>query len=569
VLGAARRKASHLAHDPVLRRWLVMRAGGRAKPASDIRRAWPPYLEHVPLPAATHHASAADFPPLATAQLRTPLTLALPGEQVRLAPDEADALFSRRYADLETLLAVHRFAWLPLARDSVEPAWVEALWAAWLRRHRAPDDDWAWHPYTAAERAINLLDYARRTGLPGRREETLECLAVHAEAIARRLEYFGEGNTSNHLSNNGRGLFLIGLALGMRRYADLGGRILLAEAERIFRPSGILREDSSHYHLLLARNYACAWLAARAHGRAEAEALESVTRRALAVLPHLAMPGGFPLVGDISPDCPPTFLFGLLPKSDMNVGWCGSLEGEDRTALRRVRDEMAPVASDKLSGDGWHRFDDGSWACLWHATPDGWSAMPGHGHQDLGGFEVHFRDLRLFIDLGRGTYAANGGVDASAFAHNTIVIDGHDPYPPNRPYYGDEFRRAVVGAPPRVVRHADGLELTHYGYTRLRGVGSVTRRWAFDRNSMRITDRVDGSGRRRITRLLHTTLDVEPTHDGIVLGGGGFRIAASGDLAIERSTAWTAYGAGTPATTIRITDDAKLPMSRTLAVTAG
>ena len=64
-----------------------------------------------------------------------------------------------------------------------------------------------------------------------------------------------------------RGLYRLGLDLGLDACADLGGLILVEEAGRIFLPSGVLREGSSHYHLLAARNYADAWLAARAHDR--------------------------------------------------------------------------------------------------------------------------------------------------------------------------------------------------------------------------------------------------------------------------------------------------------------
>ena len=88
-------------------------------------------------------------------------------------------------------------------------------------------------------------------------------MQAHAPAILGALEYFGDSYTSNHLANNGRGLFLLGLALGDAASADIGGRILLNEAKRIFLPSGVLREGSTHYHALLARNYAVAAEAAR------------------------------------------------------------------------------------------------------------------------------------------------------------------------------------------------------------------------------------------------------------------------------------------------------------------
>ena len=80
------------------------------------------------------------------------------------------------------------------------------------------------------------------------------CIAVHAYSILHRLEYFGEHHTSNHLANNGRGLYLIGAILNDEELLSLGGKILTAEIQRIFLPSGVLREGSTHYHALLAKN---------------------------------------------------------------------------------------------------------------------------------------------------------------------------------------------------------------------------------------------------------------------------------------------------------------------------
>ena len=49
------------------------------------------------------------------------ITIDLPGATVILSADNPGALFDREYPDLETLLAAHRFAWLPLAGPDVDP----------------------------------------------------------------------------------------------------------------------------------------------------------------------------------------------------------------------------------------------------------------------------------------------------------------------------------------------------------------------------------------------------------------------------------------------------------------
>ena len=568
MIGALLRRAGQVAGDPTLRRWLAGRLFGhyRGEPAYAAHR--PPYLEGL-LPLAAE-APRHGFREIAAGTPEQPIVLPLPGLSVALAPGNAESLFGRAFDDTETLLAVHRFAWLPLLGKDVDPAWVAALWRAWRHRFATPGDVWAWHPYTAAERAINLLDFARRHGLPAPAEDTVAVLAAHAPAIAERLEYFGEHHSSNHLANNGRGLFRLGLDLGLAMAADIGGRILIEEAKRIFSPSGVLREGSSHYHLLLARNYADAWLAARAHNRPEADALQGTAARALAVVPRLTLPGGLPLVGDISPDCPPKFLSGLSPGGDLNRGWCGLLPASDQAALAALRNSTAPVARDALASDGWLRFDAEPWAGLWHAPPLGWSTMPGHGHQDIGAAELHYGGQRVFIDPGRGTYGDSGeaALYRSALIHSTLTVNGRDPYPPNRPYYDDGFRRAVGGSPPVLEVDGNTVRLNHRGFARLGGVGGITRRWQFNGSSLSIADRVEGDGFCHLSRTLVTPLEVVIAAETVRLQGEGLTWLVTADVPLraEPITRWQAYGEGSPATLIVADKVVRLPWSGNILV---
>lgn len=536
MLGAIIRKAVQVMGDPVLQRWLVGRALGRfpAEPLFTAHR--PPYLANA-LPLAPEMATALDFAPIDAASPDTSIDLPLPGLTITLNPGEESSLFARTFEDTEVLLATHRFAWLPLLEDRADPAWVEAIWNVWQARYGTPDNSWAWHPYTAAERAINILHYAQRYGLPGAPDQTARCLACHAPVIAERLEFFGDHHTSNHLANNGRGLFLLGLWLDMPKAADIGGRILIEEAKRIFRPSGMLREGSSHYHLLLARNYDETAREAEAHGRQEAPALRDVADRAKAAAAMLILPGGLPLIGDVSPDRPP---------------------------INLLEDFTAPITMppDSLIKDGWLRHDYGPWSGLWHLPPEGWRYMPGHGHEDAGGFEIHFGDMPLFIDPGRGSYGKSGDFDLSGKAHNTLLIDGQNPYPPNRPYYDDAFRHRICGDSPELSSADQGVRVIHQGFSRLGGVGAVSRHWQIEERSLTISDSVKGSGSHAVTRFLVTPLATEISGDAVILrsDGNGFRITAPGSrFTLNPITRWTAYGVGETITQIGFAAQASLP----------
>lgn len=484
------------------------------------------------------------------------MSLFLAGEPISAEKISPATLFDHPFRDTESLLALHRFAWLPLMAN-IDPRWVSSLWQAWRGRYGTPTNGWPWHPYTAAERAINILDFGRRVGLPGPLDDTLAVLSAHGPAIAERLEYFGDHHTSNHLANNGRGLYILGLELGLPRCTELGARILLEEAKRIFWPSGVLREGSSNYHVLLAKNYATAWLAARRHGRPEVSVLREITASALAIIPWFLMPGGFPFVGDVTPDCPPEHLAGL---TGGDGGWLDLLDDDERAAVIELRDSVAPAEPEALRRDGWLRCDADAWSGLWHAAPQGWSHMPGHGHQDCGSFELHLLREPLFVDPGRGAYGDEGdaALFRSARAHNGLLVDGQDPYPLNRPYYDETFRRHIGGTSPELLRDGRSVRLRLEGFQRLRGVGAVSRHWQFDARAMIIRDEVEGRSRRRISRLFQTPLAVRGDGSRVLIGEHA-AMTADAAIRVEPTTRWTAYGRGIPATRIVVETEARLP----------
>jgi hypothetical protein len=176
----------------------------------------------------------------------------------------------------------------------------------------------------------------------------------------------------------------------------------------------------------------------------------------------------------------------------------------------------------------------------------------------------------LFRDLGRGAYGEDGDAARyrSAHAHNTLTVDGADPYPANKPYYDDAFRLHIGGPPPRMERDEHGVRLEHHGFARLGGGGRVARQWSFWPNRLRLVDRVEGRGRHTVTRRLHTTLPVEPTAGGVLIRARDdtFRLAVEGTVTLTPVTFWSAYGAGEPATAIEIEVETELPWDGELIV---
>lgn len=539
----ALRKIQQLRADSTLRAWLIGRAFGKWSNSSVFTPHQPPYLSSQ-LPLLSEIPTVEDeIQAINERSLSISIDIALPGETITLSSQNPGALFDQVFDDIETELGAHRFAWLDHPGVNVDPNWTAAIWQIWVDRFGGNKSGWAWHPYTATERAINILNFASQYGWPGDADQTRALIAAHAPAIARQLEYFGEHNTSNHLANNGRGLFTIGAMLELPNATEMGMDILVHEAARIFMPSGILRENSSHYHALYARRYQeCAMLAHKKSIKG-ADQLSLIADRAMDVLAHLRLPGGMPLVGDISPDITPSNLLATMDTK---------------------------LSDGTFSADGWLRVDQHDWHGLWHCAPAGWSEMPGHGHQDVGSFELHWRKERVIVDPGRGRYGETGEAShyRSAEVHNGLTIDGHDPYPPNKPYYTSAFRESVCGMPPTLACSNDDVRLEFDGYTRLNQIGRVTRNWAFDETIATITDAVAGKGHAKVCRQFVTPLAAKITDDGVILIGinSSFIIRTSMEAKIQPITIWHAYGHGEPGSAIVFDEVVSLPWQDDLMI---
>lgn len=562
MLSAFKRKFRQFTDDPVLRAWLIGRAFGRYPSAPSFTAHQPPYAQPLlPLSVAEPNQMKA-----VTVTEQAPasgcITIPLPGLDLELDADNPDAFFQTAVDDIEVDLARHRFAWMPLL-ENVPGAYFHIAWTTW-RRLFFNSDGMHWHPYTAAERAINLIDGMARFGAPEDVSRLAGDLAHHAKMIAERLEYFGRHNTSNHLANNGRGLYRIGCALDDEPIRKLGFDILSHEAGRILLPTGMLREGSSHYHMLYVRNYLDVWLSAERHGHsAEAETFKSIGARMLSVAKALALPGGLPLIGDISPDVPPSYLAGI---EQGRCAWTAARTDAENQMLQSLTDGVTAVAPDDLLADGWVRWSDARWSALAHVPPEGWPFMPGHAHQDMGSAVIHVDGRALFVDPGRGIYGDSPTAAAyrTSSVHGTLRIDDLDPYPANKPYYSNLFRARIAG-PAKAKTQPDGFTVTHGGYQRL-GVDAVRRQWRFSDTGMRIMDAVTGRGLHRIDRSLVTPGAVRVEGNAVIIDEQFKVHAGDHEPAIQPITLWQAYGRGVTGNRISFETTAALPWTGTMTV---
>ncbi len=496
--------------------------------------------------------------------------LILVSSRILIESNNAITLFSKNFHDIEMNLSAHRFSWLQKLETNQPEIWASYMWKVWHENFFNNPIGWHWHPYTASERAINILDFERKYSNFNIFSNLNESLRQHASVILKGLEYFGDYGTSNHLANNGRGLYRIGLKLGDQNIISLGKSILLNESKRIFLPSGFLNEESSHYHLLYTQRYIDVWLAAVRHDRNEAEKFLRIVQRCLSILPHLFLGNRLSLIGDISPDCEPNYLLCLY--TGKKNGWLARLSLEERQQYSSLSKTLESCDIERLKKDGIYKGQFGHWSGIWHCARDGWSAMPGHGHQDIGSCELMFYQTLLLVDPGRNRYG-DGSKEQQYIlpsAHSSLTINDQSSFPINRPYYSKDFRQKICGPRRTFTNTENTVQISHQGFSRISNVGSFSRNWIFGEKTVCIEDNVKGTENVKIVRYLQTPIQPKVEDGNIILVEGDFKFRISsearGDFIIEPAVLWTSYGKGEEGWRISFDNKVKLPWRGNLMI---
>lgn len=348
-----------------------------------------------------------------------------------------------------------------------------------------------------------------------------------------------------------------GLDTGNEDKAAQGLRRMLAAAEQSIGPSGASLEGSTLRQVQLARLLTESWLAARGRKRPEQWRLAALARSVIGALDAMTLTGGLPEIGGT-----PSKLSFRDPFADLDEG--------ERHALEELRRQSRLNDLEALRRDGWLRLDAGPWSGLWYCPAGGWPAEEGLAHHDLGAPELHWNGLPLFVDpgpppAGRAHLAARY---RSAAMHGGLSLDGEDPYPENRAYYTESFRREVAGPAPELRAAHDGVRLSMDGFGRFGGHRQIERHWRFEGAALRIDDMVLGTGRPRIERRLITPWTVAQDGAVLLLSQGEQKLLLSGEGAVtlRQITRWNARGDELPLTMILFTVRANLPWNGSLAL---
>lgn len=461
-------------------------------------------------------------------------------------------------ADLEERHRLYRWGWM---LDDGEGAYAADTLADYMiasdARMAANPPHPYWESYSLAERIVTaILLCAWYRGLP--RRDAIEPLLIRSGALLlSRLEYYGP-RTNNHLLNDARALYVLGATAGVPAFAAAGRTILEHELPRMV-PDGVLREGSSHYHLLAARWIAdVAWSAAGAGDERFAATLEDVLASMSDAGALFADPTR-PCVtaGDVSPDI-------TLERLQWTT-----------TQLHGRRWPPAERAEPALRRRGeWCRWTGGAGvSLLWRLPADPTPPYPTHAHSDLGAPLLWVRGRAVLVDPGRLDYTGSplGRYGAGASAHSALLLDGLGAIPePAGPFSS----RDLVPVRCEITAHgtADGcrVDLAHDGFARIQRGTRHRRTFEVASTSLRIDDRLDGTGTHDISILFQIAPDVDlkrHSDQEWVLDPNGLSIrlvlAAEADASVRSQVlravdtpapaGWVFpnYGERTPAVTLR------------------
>lgn len=228
---------------------------------------------------------------------------------------------------------------------------------------------------------------------------------------------------------------------------------------------------------------------------------------------------------------------------------------------------------------GWYRLDYGAWTLFWYVFAAGSVPLYSHGHNEIGSFVLCRNGRVVITDPGRYSYRSDelGPYGKKAAAHNTVTLDGMDPYPPARRLYPDRYRQGRSTFSWNEQGETVTVCITHTGFERIARGCRATREFIIDREGIILRDVIDGRGSHRVRTYFHfdPEVSINDTADGSItvsVGGESLSIAlSSGGGAARHSypcgqrdpepSGWffPKYGEAVPAVTWRIDSRTELP----------
>lgn len=420
-----------------------------------------------------------------------------------------------RFQDAEMNVSIDRWGWLLTGVSDehlpLNPEDGILLIRSWCSQF-INDEDLTKDAYSTGERISNAVIFFTLHNVEVPKDINL-IIAKLAYQVAENIEYLPSGLTGNHAFNNARALYFAGYLNSSSSFNKMAISVARERLPALVTNDGFMREGSSHYHFLFTRWVVeIVWIARTANDQ---EALELFIPYAEKLLQKCwffliqdtkDLSWSIPLIGDVSPDCPPKWLIALpwsrialsiyrpkfLPVAPENLGWAELFGGIEIADFHKVQNNT--VFS---STCGWHRIEGFGWTIITYSPDKNGYMEATHSHQDLGSFTAYYNGMPIIIDAGRLDYtnSPTSKYGKSANSHNTVMVDGIEPVAEVLGWMLPTYGKMSSGL--RVENNSDNVRilLKHNGFKRI-ALNKISheRSIILTSNSIEIIDNIHGSG---------------------------------------------------------------------------
>ncbi|MCF6216950.1 MAG: heparinase II/III family protein [Emcibacter sp.] len=268
-----------------------------------------------------------------------------------------------------------------------------------------------WEPYPISLRISNWIKWS----LSGNKltEDAIYCLSVQVRFLLDTIEYHLLGN---HLLANAKALIMAGLFFEgdeAKEWYESGFEILSEQMPEQFLEDGAHFELSTTYHALLTEDIFDIIQMMQIAGKKIPQKWINVAEKALEWLRIMTRPDGLPpLFNDAA--------YGIAPSlSEMDIY-------ASKIGLKTSLGKIQGMSS--LNESGYFRFETECYSLFGDFGPIGPSYIPGHGHCDMGNFELFAHGAPIIVDTGTSTYdvCSRRQYERSTAAHNTVQIGTHE-----------------------------------------------------------------------------------------------------------------------------------------------
>ncbi len=467
---------------------------------------------------------------------------------------DKDLDWNQHFDDDEDMAALHRFIWMynelivrleqGCQKIKLREQVFEYIYS-WINLYTTENTSnlhsEIFQTYSVSERVVNWL-YS--LSIVNDVQEILDndifqSIVEQVQYICKNLEYYGEDYTSNHLSNNGKAIYIAGSMLNIEEFKNIGRTIVIKELDRILVDGGFLREGSVHYQFLITKNYTDIYWVAKQFDDVELEMiLKPYLSKMINSCLYFQMKNAkgdyqIPLIGDISPDYKPNWII-KVPQVAMMLAFKKYNFNEmesigyhsvflhidvDKRSERIVTKDLEEQNIYTILKD-WGKIENKDWTLFTHVNHSVYpNNLTGHFHHDTGAIVLYYKKECILCDCGRYTYkpTVRGIRDKKMEAHCGVVIDGIQPEIDMRTFYSKSFIKKYASQKPIIKLDGTSLEVLQYGFQRLKNVGEVKRNVNIKEECVEIRDIFQGKGVHDIKLYYHSDGEFQIIDNTIIL----------------------------------------------------